>query len=453
MAIVYNNKEYRNLQSQVLKNAQDIEVLKNRPILEIQIVDELPEVGQEGILYLVPSEDSSEGNLYEEYVWVNDTWEQVGSASIDLSNYATLDGDNEFAGENTFSDTTHFVGIETQGIVPSASNTYDIGADGKYFKEAKVNKYTVASAGYDITKDGSNMKIQADGNPIQFRGNIEPTVDGTYALGKSNVRFTTVNTSSIANDYSALSIKGKGGIIITCDNGSSVRPSQNEQLYLGSDGSRWNRIYVGANGIDFGNNAWIQKDGSNRLVFTFNGNTKIKVGNTETYFANHVEPDATDTYDLGRAAMRWKNLFVNNLIRSDLTPVPVDVIVTQPNYDNPNVWASGKLASGTGSATIDYTDVTGVGVPDWGLYLFTYGNAQCYVAFTESMWLGMLAGYPIRVSCPCLEEAGGSVEGNTGNLKIEKTSTTGIIKVTVASTITGSATSTNGWDFQFIKVI
>ncbi len=85
--------------------------------------------------------------------------------------------------------------------------------------------------------------------------------------------------------------------------------------------------------------------------------------------------------------------------------------------------------------------------------MFTYGNAQCYVAFTESMWMGMLAGYPIRIACPCLEEAGGSVEGNTGNLKIEKTSTTGVIKVTVASTITGSATSTNGWDFQFIKVM
>lgn len=64
----YGNKDFRNLQEQVLKNAQDIIELKGRPLLEIEIVDELPEEGQAGILYLVPVEDSEEGNLYEEFV-------------------------------------------------------------------------------------------------------------------------------------------------------------------------------------------------------------------------------------------------------------------------------------------------------------------------------------------------------------------------------------------------
>lgn len=456
----FGNKEFRNIQEQVLKNAQDIEALKNRPLLEIEIVDELPETGQEGILYLVPSEDSSEGNLYEEFVWVNDTWEQVGSASIDLSAYPTLAGDNEFTGENTFSDTTHFADIETQNIAPATNSTYDIGADGKYYKEIKANKHTVSASGYGLEKDGSDLRINT-GADIKIKSSagdsanvcIYPYSDGKGSLGKSNVRFSNVNTSSVTNDYSALSIKGKGGISITCDSDSSVRPSQNEQLYLGSDGSRWKRIYVGANGIDFGNNAWIQKDGSNRLAFTYNGNTKVKIGNTETYFVNHVEPDTSNTYDLGRSGMYWRNAYITNIVNAGGTSIATNSLVTKPDYDNPNVWASGKLAAGTGSATIDYTEETGVGLPEWGLYMFTYGNAQCYVAFTESMWLGMLSGYPIRIACPCLEEAGGSVEGNTGNLKIEKTSTTGIIKVTVASTITGSATSTNGWDFQFIKVM
>lgn len=64
----FGNKEFRNLQEQVLKNAQDIEFLKEKPGLSISIVDELPETGEEGILYLVPIEDPEEGNYYEEYV-------------------------------------------------------------------------------------------------------------------------------------------------------------------------------------------------------------------------------------------------------------------------------------------------------------------------------------------------------------------------------------------------
>ena len=100
MAIVYdNNKIYRNLQEQVLKNAQDIEELKGRPLLEIQIVEELPEEGVGGVLYLVPAADGDEGNLYEEFVWVEGEWEQVGSTEIDLSAYPTLAGDNTFTGD------------------------------------------------------------------------------------------------------------------------------------------------------------------------------------------------------------------------------------------------------------------------------------------------------------------------------------------------------------------
>lgn len=42
----------------------------------------------EGVLYLVPSGNTT-GNLYDEYVYVNNQWELFGGASIDLSGYAT----------------------------------------------------------------------------------------------------------------------------------------------------------------------------------------------------------------------------------------------------------------------------------------------------------------------------------------------------------------------------
>ena len=55
------------------------EVQNGKPAVSIPI---------EGTLYLVPSGNES-GNLYDEYIYVNDAWEQFGSAGIDLTGYAT----------------------------------------------------------------------------------------------------------------------------------------------------------------------------------------------------------------------------------------------------------------------------------------------------------------------------------------------------------------------------
>lgn len=55
--------------------------------LQFKIVDELPETGEENIVYFVPSKDPSQGDLFEEYIWINGAWEKIGS--IDLRDYYT----------------------------------------------------------------------------------------------------------------------------------------------------------------------------------------------------------------------------------------------------------------------------------------------------------------------------------------------------------------------------
>ena len=56
-----------------------------------EVSEGLPDVEEpdETTIYLVPASQES-NNLYEEYIWTNDAWEKFGGASIDLSNYATL---------------------------------------------------------------------------------------------------------------------------------------------------------------------------------------------------------------------------------------------------------------------------------------------------------------------------------------------------------------------------
>ena len=59
-----------------------------------KVVDSLPvspSMGDENKIHLVLSTNSEEGNTYDEYLWVNNSWEKIGSfiPSVDLSDYAT----------------------------------------------------------------------------------------------------------------------------------------------------------------------------------------------------------------------------------------------------------------------------------------------------------------------------------------------------------------------------
>jgi hypothetical protein len=51
-----------------------------------EIVSVLPASGSAGKIYLLPITRSGE-NGYDEYIWVNSTWEKIGTTAIDLSGY------------------------------------------------------------------------------------------------------------------------------------------------------------------------------------------------------------------------------------------------------------------------------------------------------------------------------------------------------------------------------
>ena len=59
--------------------------------INLLIVNELPLVGSEDTLYFVPKTDTEESDMYDEYVWINNDWELVGTKQItvDLSDYYT----------------------------------------------------------------------------------------------------------------------------------------------------------------------------------------------------------------------------------------------------------------------------------------------------------------------------------------------------------------------------
>ena len=54
--------------------------------LKFRVVDELPETGEAGIIYLVPKEGETP-DVYDEYIWVDGSYEKIGSTEVKLDDY------------------------------------------------------------------------------------------------------------------------------------------------------------------------------------------------------------------------------------------------------------------------------------------------------------------------------------------------------------------------------
>lgn len=57
--------------------------------VHIEKVQTLPATGEANIIYFVPKEEEEENDVYNEYIWIDNTWELIGTTQIDLTGYAT----------------------------------------------------------------------------------------------------------------------------------------------------------------------------------------------------------------------------------------------------------------------------------------------------------------------------------------------------------------------------
>ena len=77
-----NAKAYTD--AEVKKVADELAAVKT---FSVQVVDELPESGEEKVIYLVPESDGSSSKA--EYLWIDGKFELIGTTHVDLTGYAT----------------------------------------------------------------------------------------------------------------------------------------------------------------------------------------------------------------------------------------------------------------------------------------------------------------------------------------------------------------------------
>ena len=75
-----NDKQVQNTVNQAIKSVTQFTYEK---------VSALPLTGVKGKIYLVTSTETTDKNIYDEYIWVDTTFELIGTTKIDLSGYVT----------------------------------------------------------------------------------------------------------------------------------------------------------------------------------------------------------------------------------------------------------------------------------------------------------------------------------------------------------------------------
>lgn len=80
IAYVLSKKYVDKVAQTIISAGFTVQVEQDRSILEGE--------GEEKVLYLIPKEDPSADDSYDEYVYAGGSWECIGSTSIDLSEYA-----------------------------------------------------------------------------------------------------------------------------------------------------------------------------------------------------------------------------------------------------------------------------------------------------------------------------------------------------------------------------
>lgn len=88
--------------------------------LKREVVDNLPLSGIDNVIYM-KSKSGKEDNIYDEYMWINQKWERIGSSEVDLSNYPTKQALEESM-TRTLTEAKQYTDQEKSKYVPLAGN-------------------------------------------------------------------------------------------------------------------------------------------------------------------------------------------------------------------------------------------------------------------------------------------------------------------------------------------
>lgn len=158
------------------------------------VVNELPSVGEEGVLYLVSRQVTQTKNVFDEYIYVNGDWEKIGTTDIDFTNYYTkTETDTNFLSKNNTNSYTPVGNYNpaTKKYVDDMLNIPTIAVTSSQIVSVAPLKILLTGEQVNILNDKNNIGVFLDGSAIDslLVGHAYRNGDVTHN-GKSFVSYT-----------------------------------------------------------------------------------------------------------------------------------------------------------------------------------------------------------------------------------------------------------------------
>lgn len=349
-----NGKTARNLQDQVKFLSEKLKDLyaafNDSGLKKIVIVEELPEVGDPTVLYLLAKEDPEEGDYYDEYLWYDNQWELIGSTQIDLSDYCTLSTDQTITGTKTIGD-----GSAAATPYLSFKNSYYTGG--------------LRLSGYGFQ---FNTGLQLEGNLTPYPNNSLDIGNSTYTwkdLYLSGNLDLNNNVKINSNAYSGLQVQINGNNIFTVYTGytllNNTWPAVNNAYDLGSNDNKWRDLYLsGTANINYhsivSDNIWLTLKRQNVSIIQF--------------YDSIVQPYTNNSVDLGTSSKRWKDLYLSGNVSDGTWSATVEALVKKSHLYTHNITCSNGTLVLIGSFSASITSQSSLSMAEASALKMVWNN-------------------------------------------------------------------------------
>ena len=211
------------------------------PKFAIEVVENLPTSDiSSTTIYIKKTSETETGNLYTEYIYVNNVWEELGTQTLDLSGYITTEALNTALSEYTKTtslatiatsgkladakdDATHRVVTDVEkaawnnklgqgdivtSLIPSTASDKSVASSLATYSALYGNTGIVAEIKNGTTVAGKAKQLET-ARKISLSGDAtgETTFDGT---ANKDIAVTLAASGVTAGTYSAVSVNAKG---------------------------------------------------------------------------------------------------------------------------------------------------------------------------------------------------------------------------------------------------
>lgn len=187
-------------EEEIANITQDILVDVNS--FDITIVNELPiENIRTKVIYFVLSTEAKEQDVYDEYIYINNQWEHIGSTKVDLTDYYEKEETDEIVNEKAIVDKTTISGKTSQEGTPSPTNIVPI-------KNVNVRNINIVPTTEEYWEQGSfsssNGELNESTTRIRTKEKYGILPNETYVCKINNSKYNIVNILFYDNDSNYL---------------------------------------------------------------------------------------------------------------------------------------------------------------------------------------------------------------------------------------------------------